>query len=71
MKLNILIYKDETGGYVAECPAIPGCLSQGETLAETRQNIKEAIRDCLEVLNKRAKREGQRRKESRLIRISA
>ena len=71
MRLKIVIYPDETGGYVAECPALPGCVSQGQTLAEIRHNIKEAIQDCLEVLNERANRERRRHKESQLISISA
>lgn len=35
--------------YVAECPSIPGCVSQGQTEAEAEMNIQEAIKDCLEV----------------------
>ena len=68
---NIVITPDETGGFVAECIDLPGCFSQGETIAETRSNIKAAIRDCLEVLRARALREGKLRKNSRLIRIAA
>jgi predicted RNase H-like HicB family nuclease len=40
--------RDETGMIVAECPAIPGCVSQGQTEEEAIQNIEEAIRGCLE-----------------------
>ncbi len=39
---------DETGMIVAECPAIPGCVSQGRTEAEAVENIREAIAGCLE-----------------------
>ena len=49
MKFPITLYKDEDGWYVAECPIIPGCLSQGETQAEALINIQEAIELCLEV----------------------
>ncbi|MCX7021853.1 MAG: type II toxin-antitoxin system HicB family antitoxin, partial [bacterium] len=49
MKLQITIYQDETGMYVVECPAIPGCVSQGKTEAEALANIREAIAACLEV----------------------
>ena len=49
MKLLITIYQDEDGVYVAECPAIPGCVSQGATEEEAEQNVKEAIKECLEV----------------------
>lgn len=56
MKLKVVIAPDqEDGGYVASCPALPGCHSQGETMAEARRNIREAIRLCLAVLNDRAK----------------
>lgn len=56
MKLRVVIEPDpEDGGYIASCPALPGCHSQGETLAEARRNIRDAIRLCLEVLNDRAK----------------
>jgi predicted RNase H-like HicB family nuclease len=42
------INQDETGIFVAECPAIPGCISQGETEVEAFANIHEAISLCLE-----------------------
>lgn len=48
MKFLINIDRDETGVYVAECPAIPGCVSQGRTEAEALANIREAIEACLE-----------------------
>ena len=41
--------KDEDGWYVAECPAIPGCVSQGRTEKEVLDNIKDAISECLAV----------------------
>ena len=49
MKLNVIIHQDEDGVYIAECPAIPGCVSQGKTEAEVEINIADAIRGCLEV----------------------
>ena len=49
MKILITIYQDEDGIYIAECPAIPGCVSQGATEEETEANIKQAIEECLEV----------------------
>ncbi len=48
MKLNILIYEAEEGGYWAEVPALRGCVSEGETLDETLMNIKEAALGWLE-----------------------
>jgi len=49
MKLAVIIERDEDGVYVAECPAIPGCISQGKTYDEALANVKEAIELCLEV----------------------
>ena len=56
MKLNVLIEKDETGYYVAEVPALPGCVSQGETIAQAKANIKEAIVGWLKVMNDKARK---------------
>ncbi len=41
--------RDEDGMLVAECPAIPGCVSQGKTEQEAIENIRDAIEQCLEV----------------------
>lgn len=49
MKFMVTITRDEDGIYVAECPAIPGCISQGKTEEEARSNIQDAIKQCLEV----------------------
>jgi predicted RNase H-like HicB family nuclease len=49
MKFTVTIDQDEDGVWVVECPAIPGCVSQGETKEEALVNIKEAIELCLEV----------------------
>lgn len=48
MKLIVTLERDETGAVVAECPAIPGCVSQGKTEDEALDNIREAIQACLE-----------------------
>lgn len=55
-KLEVVIEQDETGYYVAEVPAFPGCVSQGKTFAEAKANIKEAIVGWLTVMNAKAKR---------------
>lgn len=47
MKFVVSIYRDEDGAYIAECPAIPGCVSQGTTEAEAEANIADAIRECM------------------------
>ena len=49
MKLPVTLERDETGMVVAECPSIPGCISQGRTEKEALTNIREAIIGCLEV----------------------
>jgi predicted RNase H-like HicB family nuclease len=49
MKFTVTIDRDEDGVWVAECPAIPGCASQGQTKEDALGNIKEAIVLCLEV----------------------
>jgi predicted RNase H-like HicB family nuclease len=48
MKLIVTLARDETGMFVAECPAIPGCVSQGKTEDEAMTNIREAIQGCIE-----------------------
>jgi predicted RNase H-like HicB family nuclease len=47
MKLLVALEADETGMLVAECPALPGCVSQGRTEDEALANIREAIAGCL------------------------
>jgi predicted RNase H-like HicB family nuclease len=47
VKLRINIYQDEDGMFIAECPSIPGCISQGKTAAEAESNIADAARECL------------------------
>jgi len=48
VRFIINLDRDETGMVVAECPAIPGCISQGKTEDEALSNIREAIEACLE-----------------------
>lgn len=50
MKLHVIVEKDEDGYYVAEVPALPGCLSQGKTHEEALANITEAVEGWLEVM---------------------
>ncbi len=49
MKMMVTIDRDEDGVWVVECPAIPGCVSQGESKDEALANIREAIALCIEV----------------------
>ncbi len=48
MKLIVTLERDETGMMVAQCPSIPGCVSQGASETEALANIREAIEACLE-----------------------
>ncbi len=66
MKFKVVIHKADEGGYWAEAPSVPGCVSQGETYEEVLQNIQEAIEACLSVdLN-----ETDLGKESQIIEIA-
>lgn len=49
MKFIITLDRDSDGMWVAECPSIPGCISQGTTRDDAETNIHEAILGCLEV----------------------
>ena len=50
MRYRVLIEQDEDGVYVAEVPALPGCISEGQTRSEAVANVKEAIAAYLESL---------------------
>ncbi len=50
MRYRVLIEQDEDGVFVAEVPALPGCISEGKTRSEAIGNIKEAIAGYLESL---------------------
>lgn len=52
MKLRVIIEQDEDGMFVATCPTLPGCISQGKTRDEARKNIVEAIAGYVESLRK-------------------
>ena len=49
MRLVVTIVQDEDGMLVVGCPAIPGCVSQGKTEQEAIANVKDAIKQCLEM----------------------
>jgi predicted RNase H-like HicB family nuclease len=50
MRYTVIVEKGRESGYVAVCPALPGCVSQGRTKRETLKNIKEAIEVYIEAL---------------------
>jgi predicted RNase H-like HicB family nuclease len=49
----VAIHEDPEGGFWGEVPALPGCYSQGETIDELKDNIREAIAGVVEVLKER------------------
>ena len=52
MRYRVIIERDEDGIFVAECSALPGCVSQGKTRSEALDNIQDAIKGYLESLKK-------------------
>ncbi len=48
LDFKVFFEADSTGGYVISCPSLSGCYSQGETVEEALENIKEAIELCIE-----------------------
>lgn len=67
MKLKVVIHKAEEGGYWAEVPSIPGCMTQGETWEELLKNIYEAVEGCLSV---DIPKKGMPDKESEVLEIA-
>jgi predicted RNase H-like HicB family nuclease len=65
MKFHITLEKDNSGYYVAEVPALPGCLSQGKTRREAVKNIHEAIEGWMEVMESK-----QRIHKSKLVSVN-
>lgn len=51
MKIKAIIHSAEEGGYWAEVPALPGCITEGDTMDELLVNLKDAIEGWLEVAN--------------------
>lgn len=49
MKLKVIVHNAEEGGFWAEVPSIPGCVTQGDTFEDLLQNLYEAIEGCLSV----------------------
>ena len=52
MKYRVIVWQDEGGMFVAECPTLPGCISQGKTRKEALANIKDAIKGYIKSLKK-------------------
>jgi antitoxin HicB len=52
MKYRVYLEQDEDGVFVATCPTLPGCVSQGQTRSEATENMREAIEGYLKSLKK-------------------
>ena len=61
MKFKVVITMGEDGWYIVECLALPGCISQGKTVDQALENIKDAIQGCLAVRNERVVEEAEQR----------
>ena len=53
MKIKVIIHLAEEGGYWAEVPALPGCITEGDTMEEVTANLNDAIQGWLDVANSR------------------
>ena len=53
MKIRAIIHPAEEGGYWAEVPALPGCITEGDTMEQVVANLKDAIEGWLDVANSR------------------
>jgi len=70
-EFDVVILEDETGGYVAFVPNLPGCHTQGETLEELMENVKEAIELYLETLTDEEKEEALKQRMVGIQRVKA
>ena len=52
MKYRVIVEEDEDGMFVAECPTLPGCISQGKTRKEALANIRDAIKGYIQSLKR-------------------
>jgi len=57
MSYKVMVKKGEDGWYVVNCPSLKGCWSQGKTVDEALENIKDAIASYLDVLNEITEKE--------------
>lgn len=70
-EFSVVILEDESGGYIAIVPELPGCHTQGDSLDEIIRNIKEAIELYLETLSEEEKKELLSRRVVGLQRVKA
>jgi len=70
-EFSVVILEDESGGYIAIVPELPGCHTQGDSLDEVMRNIREAIELYLETLSEEEKKELLSRRVIGLQRVKA
>ena len=70
-EFSVVILEDESGGYIAVVPELPGCHTQGNSLDEVIENVREAIELYLETLPEEEKEELLRRRVIGLQRVKA
>jgi predicted RNase H-like HicB family nuclease len=70
-EFDTIIVEDETGGYVAFVPALPGCHTQGDSLQELMENVKEAIELYLETLTEKERKELHRQRVVGIQKVKA
>ncbi len=70
-EFDVVILEDESGGYIALVPALPGCHTQGDTIDDVMRNVKEAIELYLETLSDEEKEELLRQKVIGVQRVKA
>jgi predicted RNase H-like HicB family nuclease len=66
MTYKVVVHREPKGGYWAEVPALPGCVSQGETIEELQTNVREAMEGYLEVLRE----EGRQPEDVQVLEIA-
>jgi predicted RNase H-like HicB family nuclease len=66
---QVFLYQDESGGWVAECPSLPGCNSQGDTSEEAVANIRAAIELFVSVLEELGEPVPADRADARLVTV--
>lgn len=70
-EFDVVILEDESGGYVALVPSLPGCHTQGESIDEVLENVREAIELYLETLSDEEREEFMRQRVVGLQRVKA
>jgi predicted RNase H-like HicB family nuclease len=65
MEINAVFEPQKEGGYTAYIPALPGCVSEGDTLKEAKENLLDALQGYLLVGNKRSMEIARKAKENR------